>query len=626
MNTPFRENFDGQDYISLDIETCDPHLTETGPSVRTGGYIVGVSLAAPDGWSQYFPMRHEGGGNMDQGQVMNYLSRVLSLPIPKLGANLSYDLDYLTHACVDVVGPYYDIQIAEPLLDENRRSFSLNSLAKDYVGEGKAEEELERYVREIIFDGKRVSMGKVKGSIWKCHAAIVRKYAIADAQLPIKIFQQQRKKLEEQGLWDLFMMETDLLPMLVEMRQDGVAVNLEAAEELHKDLEMREAALRREINSAVMWNVNIHAAADLAKAFDKLGIEYPRTEKGAPSFTKEWLDFHPANFPKLISKAREVYKLRTTFIEGHILKHEVNGRIHCQFNQLKGDEYGTVTGRLSSSTPNMQQIPARTETGNMIRRLFVPEPGQNWAKLDYSQIEPRLLLHFAHGEAARKVRDDYAADPAMDCYMPLLEKLEGKGFNRFLVKTIYLGMCYGMGKNKLAAQLGMTVDEAEPYLKYFHEAAPYVKASYDQEQRKALHMGQIETLLGRKARFDLWMGRDIKKIYMDKDECLAEEGMAKRAFVYKALNRKIQGSAADVMKKAMVDIYKSGVCDVLGLPLLTVHDELDFSVPNNLNGIDAVLEAKNIMETCCNFCDLRVPLRVDDEIGMSWGELSQRVA
>ena len=224
----------------------------------------------------------------------------------------------------------------------------------------------------------------------------VGQYAERDAESTLKLWQRLETELYQEELWDVFNLETKLFPCLVDMRFKGVRVDLEKADQIKKDLINREKKILNKIKDLTGVDVEIMAARSIAKAFDKLKLPYDRTAKSnEPSFTKNFLQNHPHELPKAIAEAREINKAHSTFIDS-ITKHAVNGRIHADINQIRSDAGGTVTGRFSMSNPNLQQIPARhPELGPMIRSIFIPEENTKWGSFDYSQQEPRILVHYA---------------------------------------------------------------------------------------------------------------------------------------------------------------------------------------------------------------------------------------
>jgi len=593
----------GAKLISVDVETCDPDLKALGPGYHRGGFIAGIAIAT-DKFSGYYPIAHEGGGNLPKRKVLAWLKQELKSDTPKLFAHAAYDLGFLSSAGVKVGGLPYDIQIAEPLLDEGRKSYSLENLALDYLGVGKQSTEMDAWLKE------KFGAKNPRGNIWRAPAEIVAQYAIDDARLPLEIFKKQKKLLEQQNLWDLFLLESRLIPMLVAMRLRGVRVDLAAAEALYDKMTKRQKILAKKTGDIPPWN-----ARAIAVLFDKEGVDYPRTPKtNAPSFTKEWLAASKHPVAKLVHEIRHLDKLRETFVKGVVLDGNYKGRIHCSFNQLRSDATGTVSGRFSSSNPNLQQIPIRTEDGNIIRTLFLPDEGQLFGATDFSQIEFRLMAANAADEkifGAKTFVDAYRRDPKTDFHAVVAEMT---GLPRLQAKTITFACAYGAGPKKISVQLGLSLAEGSKMLDRYHQKAPFMKPLSNLWMERAERDGQIETILGRIRRFPLW-----EKFDRAGNASYSRERTsgARRAFTYRALNAYIQGSAADVLKQAMALVWESGVCDVLGPPHLTVHDELDISVPRDAKSKAAFREMVNIMQTAVT---PSIPLLVDHGLGKNWGD------
>ena len=608
--------------VAIDIETKDPDLKTKGVGVRRkDGHIVGVAIGWKTGQeitSRYFNLRHLDCPSQ-QKELMFELNKIIASKVPITGANLLYDFDWIAGELGVTFenNPWQDVQVAEPLIDENAKGYSLNALAGKYPGETKTDGNLYQYCQSQF--GGKADRSQAK-NIWRCPFSMVEQYALGDVELPLKIHAIQLKIIKEQNLFEVWQTECDLQPVLLGMKRRGVRVDVERAFEMGDRFQMmfdQQMNILKNLNNGVY--VEVWASKSLSKLFEKLGLEYPRTLAGNPSFTKAFLNGHRHPCAKAIVRAREFDKLRSTFLENAILGNQINGRIHCQFNQLKGDEYGTVTGRLSSSLPNLQQVPARSEMGKKIRALFVPEDGQRWGKADYSQIEPRLLLSYAPKRDVNQIVNAYASNPAMSCYRALQEGMEGVSYSA--VKAIYLGATYGMGKETMAHNLGCTVEDAEPQFRAFHDGAPYIRRTSNMCMAKAEENGQIRTVGGRICRFPLYEPSEYskdKKPALPYEQAVEAYGTVKRAFVYKALNKLIQGGAADIMKKAMIAAHKEGLFneDKLGFPLLTVHDELDVSFhdKNHLVKLGEVMES--VFEE-----KLRVKMRVDVEIGPNWGEV-----
>ena len=594
----------GHKEIAIDLETNDPHLKQLGSgNVTNRGHIAGVAVAV-EGWSGYFPIHHEQGGNMDKKLVLGWLQDILNQENTTfIFHNAMYDVCWLRSAGLTIKGPIVDTMIAASLIDENRMSYALNNLAKYYVGLGKDEKVLVEAAKEYGLDPK--------ADMWRMPAMFVGQYAERDAESTLKLWQTLKRELYNQELMDVFTLETDLFPCLVDMRFKGVRVDLEKSQNIKLNLIKREETLIKKIKDLTGVEVEIMAARSIAKAFDKLKLPYDRTAKSnEPSFTKNFLQNHPHELPKAIAEARELNKAHSTFIDS-ITKHAVDGRIHADINQIRSDAGGTVTGRFSMSNPNLQQIPARhPELGPMIRSIFIPEEKHVWGSFDYSQQEPRILVHYAklqNLEGVDEIVDAYNAGDA-DFHQVVADMA---GIERKQAKTINLGLMYGMGKNKLMAELGLMKESAEKLIRQYHSKAPFVKQLMDNVSRKANDRGKIRTLGGRACHFDLWQPVQFgvfKPLPLEQARKEYDEPL-KRAFTYKALNKLIQGSAADMTKKSMVALYKNGI-----IPHIQIHDEVDIS-------IESQKQAEDIIEIMESAVELKVPNKVDYEKGANWGEI-----
>jgi DNA polymerase I-like protein with 3'-5' exonuclease and polymerase domains len=592
--------------IAIDLETSDPHMETMGPGwPRKDGYVVGYAVAV-DGWAGYFPVAHGGGGNLDRRIVERWLADVLATPADKIFHNAAYDLGWLRASGFTVNGRIIDTMLAAPLLDENRFSYALNSLGFDYLKETKSEQGLKEAAQDFGVHAKK--------ELWKLPAMHVGEYAEQDAALTLKLWQHLRSLLRAEDIESIFNLETELLPILVDITYRGIRFDSVKCERLVLDMREQEKQLLQTLKSQAGMQVDIWAAASIATAFDKLGIEYPRTAQGAPSFTKSFLDSHDHPMAKMIVEARELNKTHGTFLAPYLEHARRDGRVHTHFNQLRSDDGGTVTGRLSAASPNLQQVPARHETiGPMVRSLFLPEEGQLWAANDFSSQEPRLLVHYAtllNLPGAEKMADAYRGDPNTDFHQMVADMA---GIKRKAAKTIGLGLMYGMGKQKLANSLDLPLDEASELIGTFHQKVPFLRGTVDAVMRRIEHPasgGTIRTLLGRKCRFPLWepVQYGVNKALPYEQAIMAYGQRVKRAGTYKGLNRLIQGSAADQTKAAMVALHKAGF-----KLLLQVHDEVALSV----NSLDEAREAADIMARAVT---LEVPSRVDVEAGPSWGE------
>jgi DNA polymerase I-like protein with 3'-5' exonuclease and polymerase domains len=600
--------------IAIDVETRDPDIKTNGPGWATGnGEVVGYAVAV-DGWSGYIPIRHLGGGNLDEKIVNKWLKKVFECPADKIMHNAQYDAGWIKRMGFDLKGKIIDTMLIAALLDENRFSYSLNALSYDLLGKTKSEKGLVEAARSFGVDPK--------AEMWKLPAMHVGAYGEADAELALELWNYFSIQLGKEDLWGIANLELDLLPCLIEMTWRGVRVDQDRVEQTRNSLVKRERQVMKEIKKVAGSDVEIWAAQSLVKAFDKVGLQYPKTEKGAPSFTKLFLQENKHPLAQLIVEARNLNKTTGTFLNT-IMKHcHADGRIHSHINQIRSDDGGTVSGRLSMNSPNLQQIPARDpEIGPMIRSLFLPEEGEQWAAIDFSQQEPRILVHYAHVygqsrnlplEGASDFVQAYNDDPNTDFHTMVAEMAN---IPRKQAKVVNLAMMYGMGVGKLSEQLDISMDDAKSLINQYHKRVPFVKGLMNGVMNRLndkSSSGSIRSILGRKCRFDKW---EPDTFAMNKalpyQEAVQEYGATtrlKRAYTYKALNRLIQASAADMTKQAMVNLYKEGL-----VPLIQIHDEIAMSVKDKE-------QAKYIADIMVSAVPLEVPNVCDIEIGPSWGE------
>jgi DNA polymerase I-like protein with 3'-5' exonuclease and polymerase domains len=598
-----------EDEIAIDLETRDENMKTLGTGwARRDGEIVGIAVAAGS-FKGYYPVNHQGGGNLPRSKVFKWIQEVLKTDAAKIMHNAQYDLGWIRSMGWEVKGPIIDTMVTAALVDENRRSYSLNNLSIEMLGEMKSETELKEEAAQRGLDAK--------AELWKMPAMAVGFYAEQDAVLTLKLWHHLKTFVKKEQLQTIWNTEMELLPILIKMREVGIRIDLDKAEILKKQFKTLESSLITEIKKLSGVAVDIWAARSVAKAFDAVGIKYDLTEKSkAPSFTTNWLTNNEHPLAKLIREAREVNKLHSTFIDS-FLRFSHKGRIHAEINQLRSDTGGTVSGRLSYSNPNLQQIPARNkEYGKLIRGLFLPEEGCKWGSFDYSQQEPRLVVHYA-ATTDKKLGGLAGADVLIKAY-----REDDADFHQVVAdmaniprtqaKTINLGIFYGMGQAKLAKQLGITVEEAKAILAEYNSKVPFVKQLANRVQKQASETGAVKTIGGRKCRFNLYEPKSYGLfLALTEKEYIMEHGSlssARRAMTYKALNRLIQGSAADQVKIAMVNCYKAG-----HIPMLQIHDELCFN-------IESESDEKNIINVMENSVELEVPNKVDVSIGDTWGE------
>jgi len=619
----------GYDEIAIDLETKDPDLVKKGScSTRGGGGVVGIAVAVKD-WCGYYPIAHEGGGNMDRKRVLKWFKDVLKTPAKKIFHNAIYDVCWIKRLGLTLHGTIVDTMIMASLVNENKFKYDLNSVAKEYTGIGKNEAALQSAAREWGIDPK--------AEMYKLPSMFVGEYAERDAEITLAVWQELKKEIASQNLHSIVELETDVLPCIIEMKWKGVRINEDQVAIIEKKYKKTYDECLKSVEKKTGIFPEVWAARSIAKVCEKLGVEdMTRTKKtNAPSFTKNYLSKHPHRLIRNIATARQMDKLRNTFIET-LKNYVVKGRIHADINQLRGDQGGTLTGRLSYSHPNLQQLPNYNEYGMGIRSIFSPNSDEEtWGCFDYSQQEPRLVVHYALrtpgitgiseiAQTYRKGKKEIVINSKgeevetgktiPEDFHKIVAKIAD--IDRNTAKTINLGLFYGMGVAKLQEQLGINdEDEAKELINKYHSKVPFVKQLMKQTMDRAQASGRIRTIGGRLCRFDKWEPKDwnSRKWYDTQKEASDENGAGniKRAFTYKALNRLIQGSAADMTKKAMVNLFKAGIT-----PMIQVHDELNISVTDEK-------QVKQIIEIMETAIILEIPNKVDYESGENWGSIDK---
>ena len=638
---PLKElpNLNNVKSLAVDVETYDPELKTAGPGWgRSVGEIVGVSIAVQDA-AWYFPLRHriQPELNMDIEKVISWLKDIMEKPIPKIGANLYYDIGWLAQEGIKTKGKLYDIIIAEKLLDDTKFKYDLDSIAAQYCGEGKISETLYKWCAQA-YGGKPDQ--NQRANIYRAPVSLVGPYATADAHLPYLILKEQWKKLKEDGLLEVFDIESRLTPLLVEMRLRGVRISEAQAHFAKQQLQEEIDDLQNQLNELAGFKVNVNSAAHLERLFKKAGVDIIYTAKGNPSFQKEWLEREPHPAAHMVRSIRTYTKTISTFIQGAILDKHVNGKIFGLFNQMQAK-----TGRFSSSSPNLQNIPKRNKKiKKILRSIFIPEEYKDWIDYDYSSIEFRIFAHFAHLYLNDEtIWTAYQKDPNTDFHQVVADMVGGN-LPRVAYKTLSFTSMYGGGKKALTKQMMLNFDSKtqEELIRdkfnanvlsnpaeqlailignLYHDKFPIVKDMIDYVTNLADTRGEVRTVLGRRITFNVYepiRGRGIPLPYRAAVRAYGT-GNIRRANTYKGLNYINQGSAADVMKKAMVLAYESGLLneDRLGPFHLTVHDSVSISAHQDQK-VD-LLELKEILE---NAVELTVPLLVDTQHSSeSWGEI-----
>ena len=382
--------------IAIDTETRDDHLKELGIGTRRGGYMVGASFAIEDGPAYYLPVLHGSGQNLPRSSVLKYLKdQAKVFEGEYVGAHLSYDLDYWFAEGIRFNSKvrFRDIQIADPLIYELQKSYSLENIALRYNLPGKNEELLEEAAKAFGVDPK--------SGLWKIPPEYVGPYAIGDVERPLQILRKQERIIDDRNLWDIWNLETDVLPVLVHMRQRGIRIDEKKLEEIEEWSLIEESKLFRQIKAKIGINLgteDLWKAKALAPVFEAIGVKLSKTPTGQPEINKDVFKKIDHPIIKALGKARKVNKLRTTFAAS-IRRYMVKGRIHCTFNQITqentiGDQRGVRFGRLSATDPNLQQQPnpKRDEIANEWRKIYLPEEGSVWACNDYCFSDDTEIL------------------------------------------------------------------------------------------------------------------------------------------------------------------------------------------------------------------------------------------
>lgn len=564
--------------IAIDTETRDPGLLTQGPGDKRGtGEIIGVSWS--DMYSEeYIPLLSEGRRIEDYDNNVSRIRDICQNKETKVFANAAYDMAWLKTIGVSVNGRIYDVIIREALIDEYAPSYGLDALGKKYTGEGKYEHEIEDWMAS-----HGIAPNKVKENLHLLNANILSRYAAMDAKLTRFVFNAQEKEIASQELGEVNTLESDLIPVIFAMRDRGIRVDLEKAYKAMENItKMQEETL------STLNYINVWSQTEIAEMADRLQLPYERTEKGLPSFAASWLEVQTHPFYQDLLRARKLDRLGNVFIQSKIIDASVNGRLYPNYRQTTSDYGGTKWGRLSSSNPNFQQFPARdSELATMVRGLLIADPGEIWAVFDYSQQEPRIMVDYAYKcgmKGAAEVLADYINNPSADYHQmttDMVNRVSNKNFDRKIIKQINLAISYGMGKLLLSQKLGLSMEQTLEVLKAYNSTLPYVKELTNMACGIAKKRGFVKTRLGRRARFP-------------------------KGGEHVAINRIVQGTAADMVKMALVKLYKAGYT-----PCGTIHDEIDFSIPKS-----TIPHIRDIMLDAMEF---DVPHKVDIELGPDWG-------
>lgn len=632
--------------VAFDVETHDPNLTKLGCGSLRDGEIVGFSYAIDEGPRFYVPLRHRGGDNVeDAWQALGWLrEEAAHFEGELVGAHLQYDLCYSLSSGIEFkkVRRFRDVQVGEAIIDELAERYDLEALCGKYGLEGKDEEALIHAAKVLM---KAKTNTDIKRAIAFLPGRYVGAYGEADADRPLHILRAQEKEFERQNLTDAWELESRVLPALLHMRRRGLAVDWDHLDRLDKFAAIRCQLACDHVNtlhtSPPLRPVDLNRPDVLHRVLTAGGIHNPYTTKnGKPSVTKEFLEAAPGEMGGAIREAKKWDKVRNTYVAG-VRQHEINGRIHCTYNQTRGvgsdsegDIEGAATFRLSCKDPNLQAQPGRDpEIGPLWRKTYKADEGKLWTSNDYSQQEPRFTTHFAAMmdlPKAREAAQRYCDDPNTDNHQ-MMADLTGGRVKRKAAKEIYLGITYGQGDAKTADKIGLPTArcvrpprewrrpfgtiyhedtdseeyqeaveaggfewngagyEAREIIQTLNEEVPYLKAIAKEARSKAEKSGVIRTYFGHVMHFP-------------KDHPMRDE------LLRKALNRLIQVSSAGQTKKALVDLHEAGE-----YIQLQVHDEIGGSVDDHDH-------AERWAEIMRSGAKLLVPNKVDVETGPSWGD------
>lgn len=583
-----RAILEGADLIAIDTETTNTDVMKAE--------LVGISLAVQAGQGFYIPVGHVEGQQLSVTEVFEALHGPLTDPeIGKAGHNLKYDYLVLKRAGLTISPLRFDTMIAEWLINPASRNLGLKNLAWVRLGYQMT------HIEELIGKGRgQKTMDQVPIS----EAA---EYAAADAAIVLQLIPLLQSDLRQQEAESLFnTMEMPLIPILAEMEEAGILLDKNFFKEFSKELGDRLGEIEAKIQETVGYAFNLNSTQQLSEAlFEKLGLEPPdrarKMASGYYSTAAAVLEAMTHQHPVVawVLEYRELEKLRSTYVDS--LPEQINpttGRVHTSFNQT-----GTVTGRIASSDPNLQNIPTRTEIGRRVRYGFVAREGWRLLAVDYSQIELRIVAHMSQDEsmlAAFRAGQDIHATTAAAVHGISLEEVTPE--MRRHAKAINFGLIYGMSAYGLTNATDLTLAEAENFIKTYFEKFPGVKSFLDGIRELAAEQGYVETLLGRRRYFPN-LERSASYNVRQREE-------------REAINAPIQGTAADIIKLAMLELPdKLENAGLKAKMLLQVHDELMFEVP------EAELEdttdlVQDVME---NAFELDIPLSTEAKAGQSWG-------
>ncbi len=575
--------------ISFDTET-----TSTDPMQAR---LVGISLAVKEGEGWYIPIGHAGAEQLPLEQVVAALRPALEDErIAKVGHNAKYDMAVLARNGIAVRGLSFDTLIAEFLIDPGSHSLGLKNLAWSRLGVEMTQ------IEELIGKGKKqITMDQTP-------VEQAAPYAAADADIPLRLRGLQEPELREKNLWKLFaQVEMPLVPVLMDMEMTGILIDVPYLREMSGVLTKRLVEIEREIYTLVGRDFNINSTQQLADVlFGKLGLKAPggrKTATGKASTAVDVLESLRGQHPiiELILEQRQLSKLKNTYIDAlPELVNPATGRVHTSYNQA-----GAVTGRLSSSEPNLQNIPIRTDLGRQVRRAFIAAPGHVLMSADYSQVELRILAHLCGDPGLREAfarGEDIHATTAAAIFGIALSQVTSE--QRRVAKAVNFGLAYGQGAFGLAQATGLSNADAQKFIDAYFARFSRVRQYVEETKHKAATLGYVETIMGRRRYFPILQSKERDP----------RTQIARRAAERECINMPVQGSAADIMKVAMLRVANIKVSNLK--MMLQVHDELVFEVPER----DANKVAMLVREAMEGAVSLSVPLKVEVKAGKNWDE------
>jgi DNA polymerase-1 len=562
--------------------------------------LVGIALSAKEGKGYYVTVAHQGAANLELPTVVELLGPSLAnASLPKYAHNANYDLTVLAQHGLEVSPVTCDTMIAEWLMNPSSRNLGLKNLAWNRLGVEMTP------IDQLIGSGsKQITMDRVP-------ADKAAPYACADVDMTLRLANQLQPELHDKALWPLFSeVEMPLVPVIVDMQRAGVKLDVEALADMSQVMGERLVELQGEIEGYVGHPININSTQQLSVAlFDEMGLARSwmrRGKSGHYSTAADVLEKIRDSSPvvELILEHRQLSKLKGTYVDAlPALVNPRTGRVHTSYNQT-----GSVTGRFSSSNPNLQNIPIRTEQGREVRRAFVAEEGWLLLAADYSQVELRVLAHisgdpamlaaFARGE------DIHASTAAAIYGVPLDEVTPDQ---RRVAKMTNFAISYGVTGYGLADRTELAQDEAEAFIQTYFVTYPRVKEYIDHTREQARDRGYVETLLGRRRYFPE-LGTS-SRVHQN----------VRQAAYRMAINAPIQGTAADILKVAMNRLWRElAARDLRSRMILQVHDELVLEVPKGELDIVTPL----VVKTMEGAYQLDAPLKVDTKVGQNWLEMS----